>query len=76
MKRAILTAVTLCLVLVTVGCASQRANLRTSTDVYATTLDALARCRRAGRIDDEQAAQEAVNETVARLLSFDPSLAL
>jgi len=51
------TALAACVLLVLVGCASPRAQLRNAVDAYAATLRVLADARKAGLIDDEHAAE-------------------
>jgi len=57
MKRIAVTAFVAWLLLLALGCASGRAQLRNAVDAYTTTLNVLAEYRRAGLIDDEQAAE-------------------
>ena len=52
--------------LAALGCASQRAQLATAADTYATTLQVLADARRAGLIDDQAAARIEEWRAVAR----------
>jgi len=56
-RRTIAISMTFWLVVAALGCASQRAQLATAADTYATTLNVLADARRAGLIDDRQAAE-------------------
>jgi len=56
-RRAIATTITFWLVILALGCASERSRLLAATDAYATTLEVLADARRAGLIDDQAAAE-------------------
>jgi hypothetical protein len=56
MKRGLVVASLLSLLAVACGCATPEAQLRNAVDAYASTLSVLTDCRRAGLIDDEQAA--------------------
>ena len=44
-------------IVLSLGCASERAQLATATDAYATTLQVLADARQAGLVDDAAAAE-------------------
>jgi len=66
MRRAALCWTALLILAAALGCASQRAQLATAADTYATTLNVLADARRAGLIDDQQAAEIERWRVVAR----------
>ena len=70
MKRAAVATCVVVLVALAYGCTlnapSQGAQLRTAGDAYATTLNVLADYRRAGLIDDEQAAEIELWRAAAR----------
>ena len=57
MRRTTRTALLFLALVALAGCATEAARLRTAADAYATTLRVLADYRRAGRIDDAEAAQ-------------------
>jgi len=65
-RRTIAISMTFWLVIVALGCASERARLLAATDAYTTTLEVLADARRAGLIDDQAAAEVEQWRVVAR----------